>query len=346
MDVIEFDAPSYYDLNDQDFEKAYVNNADGYFGEVELDVELWSNQGDVGVRQLSIESSRTESEEDEADNNSTGRSTRVKAVVPHSRKGLTKPASPRLQTARRAQSSPAHRKAYVPPDVDGIELAKQFQALPLPSTHAQPTIKPRVPIKKPTTPRLTPITDRFGGKIPPLSSPETPRRTQSALKSPARTKTRPHALSQENIDTRSARSSRSSSRSNVDQNTPPPNRPKLEKSKSATNVVPDPDPTFMYARPAPIEVIADLSTSRSQERAKKRQELELRRRQLIAEREAQRQAEEAKRAAEAIAWERELRLQQSFKAKPIRKPKDPFRIAPSARELTTPTSPRCRRKGP
>ncbi|RHY90298.1 hypothetical protein DYB37_008070 [Aphanomyces astaci] len=33
--VFDFDAPTYYDLNDGEFEKSYVNNADGYFDQMD-----------------------------------------------------------------------------------------------------------------------------------------------------------------------------------------------------------------------------------------------------------------------------------------------------------------------
>ncbi|EQC34268.1 hypothetical protein SDRG_08040 [Saprolegnia diclina VS20] len=331
-DVIEFDAPSYYDLNDTDFEKAYINNADGYFGDCADDAEfdfLGSNQSsselaDVVAVAASSHAASAVSDDDNDDadvvsnnhSSSHGGSQRnAKTLVPHSRKPLTKPASPQLQTARRAQTSGGHRKVYTPPDTDAIEMAKQFHALPMPSTHAPPTIAPRLlERKKPAAPRihLPMTTDRFGARVP-LVSPVKPQAKPR----------RPHGLS-EDLTPRAARA--------VSQSSPRPQevagpRPKLEKSKSVGNVMLEPD----------------LTVQRSEERARKRQELELRRRQLLAEREALKQAEEAKRAEDAVARERELRLQQSFKAKPVRRPKEPFRIAPSSRELTMPKSPKCLR---
>ncbi|KDO26898.1 hypothetical protein SPRG_07614 [Saprolegnia parasitica CBS 223.65] len=333
-DVIEFDAPSYYDLNDTDFEKAYINNADGYFGDCADDAEFdfgGSNQArsepaddDMVLYARSHATSDDDGDDgaDVASNNHSsshgGSQRNAKTLVPHSRKPLTKPASPRLQTSRRAQTSSSHRKVYTPPDTDAIEMAKQFHALPLPSTHAAPTIAPRLveraATKKPTTPRIhVPMTtDRFGARVP-LVSPVKPQAKPR----------RPHGLS-EDATPRVARA--------VSQSSPRPQevagpRPKLEKSKSVGNVMLEPD----------------LTVQRSEERARKRQELELRRRQLLAEREALKQAEEARRAEEALARERDLRLQQSFKAKPVRRPKEPFRIAPSSRELTMPKSPKCLR---
>ncbi|OQR91795.1 hypothetical protein ACHHYP_04362 [Achlya hypogyna] len=339
--VIEFDAPSYYDLDDTDFEKGYINNADGYFGDCVYDADFGDE--DIGNQKVPPASPSAAPEDNDngddddaatvsSNNNhsschSSSRGAKS-AVVPHSRKPLTKPASPRLQTARRAQATVVHRKVYVPPDTDAIEMAKQFHALPMPSSHGQPTIAPRVydKPKKPATPRVTvPTTDRFGARVvPPSPSPEPRRATRTTTVRPK--SARPHALSQDTtFEPRSARATSQSSPSKR----PAEPRPKLEKSKSVGHVVLEPD----------------LTVLRSEERARKRQELELRRRQLIAEREALKLAEEARRAEEALALERELRLQQSFKAKPIRKPKEPFRIAPSARSLTTPKSPKCLRSG-
>ncbi|RHY20178.1 hypothetical protein DYB32_010087, partial [Aphanomyces invadans] len=38
--VFTFNAPTYYDLNDGEFEKSYVNNADGYFNQLDNDAAL------------------------------------------------------------------------------------------------------------------------------------------------------------------------------------------------------------------------------------------------------------------------------------------------------------------
>ncbi|KAG9407706.1 hypothetical protein AC1031_002425 [Aphanomyces cochlioides] len=157
----EFNAPSYYDLlNDGEFEKSYVNNADGYFNQFH-DGDWDNNEDD----QRSNTDSAPDSLEDASQNVSSHSSSNG------TRKNITHPVAPKLRSAKRAEAMKNARKPHTPLDADTIELQKKFHAMPIPiSLDIAPNIAPNStkPLTQPVMPKLATLA-RLGEKKPPTS---------------------------------------------------------------------------------------------------------------------------------------------------------------------------------
>ncbi|KAF0704396.1 hypothetical protein As57867_007341, partial [Aphanomyces stellatus] len=181
--VFDFNAPSYYDLDhSEDFEKGYVNNADGYFNQLDQEFDLYMQSVELEMARVGTHTaggnnlrgdddddahSNTDSAPDSSNEDTRSRDFSTRSVASaSSKKPLTTPVAPTLHSAKRAQAMKHVRKPYVPQDDDTIELTKKFTAMPLPlSLDVAPHIAPNStkPLTQPVMPKLATLA-RMGEK--------------------------------------------------------------------------------------------------------------------------------------------------------------------------------------
>ncbi|ETV93805.1 hypothetical protein H310_12368 [Aphanomyces invadans] len=378
--VFTFNAPTYYDLNDGEFEKRYVNNADGYFNQLDNAAALDAFMAAEGAMQATRSKttaastrrrptppsihhdnnhdgedddmrSHTDSAPDSMDDDALSKdfSTRSSSALSttSSRKPLTRPTAPTLHSSKRAEAIKQVRKQVHPQDTDSIELQKKFHARPLPVTlDIAPNIAPNStkPLTQPTMPKLATLArmgDKKRASPPPKEQPN--ERCSTTPRSTGSRQTRSTATH------RSDEQSKSKGRPGAA--TPPFSAPaalrghSVHRSRSSPVVVvhsvDGADSTLATSTPRGTLATSPQKPLESERRAKARELFEARHKAAL---EARVAAAAAAAAAKVEAEERlmqEIRRQQTYRAKPYTRPTTSgFAVRPSTKELTTPRSPR------
>ncbi|ETV65873.1 hypothetical protein H257_17512 [Aphanomyces astaci] len=331
--VFDFDAPTYYDLNDGEFEKSYVNNADGYFDQMDnsataaLDAFVAAADGSHMSRRPSTKQPPTTAtarhrrqtppvilHDNNDDDNDDARSHTDSAPDSlnddaHSRDDSTRSSSGAI-------SSTSSRKPLTKPTAPTLHSAKRAEAVKQarnPLHHPQDADS--IELQKKFHARPMPSTLDMAPNIAPNSSKPLTQPTMPKLATLARMGDKKWSSPPQANHPLLSQSTRPAS---VLPKQPPVQRSKTDASSSTSRTV----------------TTSITSTTNQLERARAREMFEAKRKEAKEAKElAKRELEEQQRM--------ELRRQQTYRAKPYTRPATAgFAVRPSTKLLTTPTSPK------